>query len=525
MLDLNIPISKQKKLSPAELRMIYKDKNVPELRFNLAEVTQTATKIKYDPSLMVKYKLKPQFSKLIKDVNVVLAEKPNTKYEQLHCVGLNYDLDTLVATLTVKQSYGFSGNLCTEGSYEYVAFWAYVYDQIEQMCFWRYLGTSSVNVHDIEPLPAGGLQYAVYLPVDLESYKDVCGNPKILKIRAILSWNNKPPTNDPNHKPVWGNTVEKLIQIKPVPKPGEQMPFISTVGGMAVSSISGNPDTILTSTIGDGYANGVSVFNGYTALESPFGEVIAIGGHISYPPDDPANDFEKLKYKVQYRKVGKVGWQDITNDFKIWISTFDDGIWSQDPKEQVAKNGYYYYEEDSTPPITHEVEGNVLAKLVSPLPEGDGLYEIRVLLYKLGAPICPGVPPDHICSNVVRIMLDNTRPTAEVFLDAGPCKTFTVGDVITGYFTATDKHFDQYSLIVEPSVADAPTIVPNEGKYPLVSAPGMPSGSSFALTTTKSTTPCGYVIHLHVWDRTIRNNHRPGWYKPDKVGLCLLEET
>jgi hypothetical protein len=179
MLDLNIPISQLKPLAPLELKKLYIGKDVPELRFNVAEIVQTANKIKYNPNLMVNYQLKPQFSQLIENVNVVLAEKPNTKYEELHCVGLNYDLDTLVATLTVKRSCGYSGNLCTQGSYEYVAFWAYVYDQIEQMCAWRYLGTSSVNVHDIEPLPAGGLQYAVFLPVDLSNYKDTCGNRQI----------------------------------------------------------------------------------------------------------------------------------------------------------------------------------------------------------------------------------------------------------------------------------------------------------------------------------------------------------
>nr|AHM02016.1 hypothetical protein MA2307 [uncultured miscellaneous Crenarchaeota group] len=526
VLDLNIPISKPKILTTAELKQIYKGKDVPELRSNLAEIVQTATKIKYNPNLMVNYQLKPQFSKFMKDVKIVLAEKPNTKYEELHCTGLNYDLDTLVATLTVKRSCGYSGNLCTQGSYEYVAFWAYVWDQIEQMCIWRYLGTSSVNVHDIEPMPAGGLQYAVFLPVDLSSYKDKCSKPKILKIRAILSWQTPPPTNNPNYKPVWGNTIEKLIQLKPATPvmPGEQVPFISTVGGMAIASISGNPDTVTSSTIGDGYANGVSVLGGYTALESPFGGVISICGHISNPPDEP-EEFEKLKYKVQFRKNGSTNWQDITNGFKIWISTWNGVSWSMSKKTQVAINGYYMYEEDLTTPVQRFVEGNVLAQLYTPLPDGDGLYEIRVLVFKVGAPPVPGVPANHVSSNIVKITIDNSRPTAEIFLDAGACTKFTVGDVITGYFTATDDHIDHYSLVVEPAVAVAPTVAPSGESYPLLSAPGMPSGSSFALTTTPSTTPCGYVLHLHVWDRAIKNNSRPGNYRGATVGLCLLEKT
>ena len=144
--------------------------------------------MKLDPHLMVKYKLDPKFSKIVENIDFILAEKPNTKYEELHCVGLNYDLDQLVATLTVKLPCGYSGDLCAKGSYEYVAFWAYVWDNIEQNCHWKYLGTSSVNVHDIKNIPPEGLQYAVFLPVDLSGYKDKCSKPKIIKIRAILSW-------------------------------------------------------------------------------------------------------------------------------------------------------------------------------------------------------------------------------------------------------------------------------------------------------------------------------------------------
>ena len=95
MLDFNMPISKTRTLTPVELRQIYKAKDVPELRFNFSKIFQIAEKIKHDPSLMAKYKLDPKFNKLIKDVYGVLAGKPNTKFEELHCVGLNYHLDSL----------------------------------------------------------------------------------------------------------------------------------------------------------------------------------------------------------------------------------------------------------------------------------------------------------------------------------------------------------------------------------------------------------------------------------------------
>jgi hypothetical protein len=523
ILDMDIPVSTIKELQPAELKEIYKGKDIPEHRFNFDELKTIAENVKLDPNLMVKYKLDPKFSAIIKNIGPFLAEKPNTGYEQLHCVGLNYETDTLVATLTVKKPYGYNGDLCAKGSYEYVGFWVYAWDQIEQMCYWKYLGLSSVNVHDIKNIPPEGLQYAVFLPVDLSSLKDKCNKPKIIKIRAILSWQTPPPPGNPNYNPVWGNKIDSLIQIKPGINvgPGEQIPFISVVGGMAIEKISGNSETTIPSTIGDGYANGVN------ALESPFGGVVSICGHISNPPNDPA-DVDKLEYKVQYKKSGDT-WHDITNKFRIYISTWNGVSWSQSHKDQVAVGGYYMYEEDLTPPVQRLIDasdysgGSVLADWHTPVPEGNGLYELRVLLFKPGAPPAPGVPADHVSSNVVKVMIDNTPPKAEISLDAGPCTKYKVGDTITGKFTATDEHIWKYSLAVEPSVANPPTITPGGETYPALPVPGR-TDEIFELVTTNTTTPCGYVIHLYVWDRTIVNNHMQGNRNGATVGLCLLKE-
>lgn len=525
MLDLETPISKKIKHTPLELKKIYEGKDVPELRFNFPAINQKVNQIIKNPALAAKLKLNPKLIQEMKYVDIFFAGKPNTKYEKLNCVGLNYYQDQLVGTLTVKLPYGYNGNLCTQGSYEYVAFWIYVWDQIEQMCLWRYVGTASVNVHDIQNIPPGGLQYAVYLPVDFSMYKDWCVNPKLLKVRAILSWQTPPPPNDPHYNPVWGNRVEAKIQLKPSRPVGtKQIPFISVVGGMAIESISGNPHSVISSAIGSGYANGPSVYGGYNAIESPFGERVVIAGHISNPPDY-SSGATKLRYKAQYRKFGYPTWHDITNGFRIWISTFDGVIWSMTHKDQAAIGGYYTYEEDLTPVVQHFVEGDVLAQWNTRNALSDGLYYIRVLLYSPGAPPIPflGVPADHIPSNWVKVMVDNTTPEAEVSLDVGACAKVEVGDTITGKFTATDLHIWKYSLAIEPTVASPPVISPTYAAYPLLIPPGV-TDEPFTLTTTTSTTPCGYVIKLHVWDRTIRNNHLIGNYKPATVGLCLLEE-
>ncbi|MFX0202747.1 MAG: peptidoglycan-binding protein, partial [Candidatus Hodarchaeota archaeon] len=537
MLNLGMKILEKKTLAASELKEIYEGKDVPEHRFNFSQVFQIAEKIKQDPILKVKYKLAPEFSKALEAVDLVLAEKSSTKYEELKCVGLNYNRDILVATLTVKQPYGYSGNLCTDGSYQYVGFWAYVWDQIEHMCYWKFLGRSKVNVHDIANIPPEGLQYSAYLPVDFSSYREKCSKPKVLKVRAILSWQNPPPSNNPYYEPVWGNRVDALVQIKPgvTPvKPGEQKPFIWAVGGMAVESISGNPHTITSSIIGDGYANGISLGGGFDAKESPFGGIIRISGTITNAPNNPA-EADKLRYKVQYKKMGEAVWHDITKNFRIWIRI--DGIPSGYIDQIADGDGYFKYQKDLNYPIIQEVQDDVLAWWRTPVTEGvggDGLYEVRVLLKQPGAAV-PGCPPDHVCSSIVKVRIDNTSPEAKVSLDSGPCEEFTPGSVITGKFKAKDQHFWKYRLTIwpyPPYTNDKFEHHPLPGfdyiygeipEYPVMPKSGVTAGT-FELDTS-GMKPCGYVIYLYVWDRTIVNNHMKGHQTPDKEGFCLLKKV
>lgn len=518
IIDLDVPISKKYSYTPLELKRIYEDKGVPEHRFDLAKVHQIIVSLKKNPTIKIDYQGLPGYEWLFETEWSLLEEgEYNTTYEELNCLGLEYDRDTLVGTLSVKRPYGYSGNLCSDGSYEHVAFWAYVRDEIEQMCIWKYLGTSKVNVHDIEKLPEGVLTYAVRMPVDLSIYKDKCSKPKILKIRAVLSWKVPPSTDDPFQVPIWGNSIEALVQLKPLSMPGIQKPYIWSVGNMAVESISGNPYTLISSSIGDGYANGLSV-EGWNANESPFGGRIQITGTITGAPDDPL-EANKLLYKIQWRKVGKPAWHDIDDEFRIWIRINDVPSGYID---QVATGGYFKFQKDLTPPHVVEVEDNVLGNWLTPVSEGDGLYELRVLLKKLGAPAVGDVPADHVSSEKIRVRIDNTIPSADVSLDAGPCTLHKVGDTITGKFTATDTHFRRFRLIVEPNIAGKPTLSPTSGSYPTFLGG---TDQPFSLTTTSSTTPCGYVVRLDVWDRTIRYNHLGGNHNKATVGLCLLVET
>lgn len=489
-------------LDPQELKLIYRNKDVSELRFGFSEISQ---KIKGT-------------SEDLKELSITydnyIIDSSNTRYEQLNSVGLNYDLDELAAQVTVKLPYGYSGDLCSKGSMEYVAFWIYIRDQIEGMCRWYYVGTAAVNVHDIGSIPADGLYYALRMPANLNDLKDTCSNPVVLKVRGILSWGTPPSPTNPDYTPVWGNRVERNIQLKPgTYSGGDRVPFISVVGGMAVESISGNLHSVIPSTIGSGYANGPSVYGGYNAKESPFGGTIAICGHISNPPNNPT-EAKKLKYKVQYCKEGLGTWRTLENKFRIWISEWNGVLWTMYHKDQVAASGWYTYEEDIYMPTQKFVEGNVLGQWISATAiDGEGLYRIKIVVYD---------PSDgtYTESNIVKVMIDNTRPTADVTLNAGACSQFFAGNPIDGTFTAWDKHFWRYTLAITP-YSNPPVISPASGTYPVLAAPGV-INQSYSINTN-ATPSCGYVVTIHVWDRTIRNNHMYGNYSNAHVGFCLLE--
>jgi hypothetical protein len=54
---------------------------------------------------------------------------------------------------------GYGGPLCGNGSTEYVAFWIDFNDGNG----FQYMGTATVNVHDLQTIPNEDVQYAVFL--------------------------------------------------------------------------------------------------------------------------------------------------------------------------------------------------------------------------------------------------------------------------------------------------------------------------------------------------------------------------
>lgn len=520
-----------KELSAEELEPLYKEKKIPELRFKLVKIAELAAKVEGKPQLKAEYAKNPEYAGYMKYIDAVLHPEPNVFWEELTCVGFDYTESQLKATMIIKRPYGYCGELCkAKGSYEYVAFWVYVLNPETKVCKWKYCGTSKVNVHDIPSIPKDGLHYAVYKSVDFSSFQEECAHPVILQVRGKLSWNLEPPEKDPNWLPPYGNTVNSYIQVKPGPKiePNEQKPFLWSISRMPVESIHGNVFTTIPSSLGDGYANGPCAGpGGYTALESPFGGRMTISGSISNAPDNPM-ETEKLLYKLQYRKSGAAKWNTISNSFWIWIriNSVPSGHIVQTPDS----DGFYKFQKDigaNSPSV--EVQDDVLGYLFTPVIEGDGLYELQMIVKN---PTTSVETP----SDIIKIMVDNTRPDVDITLNIGACSLFNKGDKISGKFKGTDDHFKVYSLTLEPY---APSPVNSfwhkplamgstydygvSPAYPALTSPGATAGT-FELDTSKASTivQCGYIFKIHVWDRTIVDDHQDGYYNAKPVGFCLL---
>jgi hypothetical protein len=438
-------------------------------------------------------------------VAVLDKTKADVSYEELECLGLEYNLDRLVATFRVKKPTGFSGGLCSKGSLEFVAFWA----DWEDTCDWDYLGTVTINTHDI-PIPAGGLSYSAILPVDLTKVRQPCGGknggPKIARIRAVLSWNSPPSTTDPDALNHWGNRVDAHAQIKPGSIVSGDGPHITIIGGI------GKDDIYL---FGNGMTKSTAVFALYgtsadewgLGRECPFGGKVIIQG----PP------VSGYKYRLWARKFG-----DATSE-QIVKYTFhivnNGGVGSFITPDPVT--GYVVYMNEST---------NFEKTLAYWYSSGDELMEIRVEMATLADVVVDSTP-------WYSIQLDNTGPrrpaslpaseppeiTCEIHIaSGGDCKDFTKGTLITGSFTARDEHFGKYALTTLPSSLSPTSPSPALGNSQTAT---FASGGNVWTLDTTGMTPCGYVILLHVWDRSIVGS-QPGShnYNYYDVGFCLRQK-
>ncbi len=500
-------------LTLAELKQLYHGTDVEDHRFALTDVVKlmsSAGTALITPSQLADLDLENLIAKLF-------PVDGDTSYEEMECVGYDPNNNTLVATIRIKKSAGYNGGLCTAGSREFVTFWA---DVDRNGTFERCLGTTSVTVHDIRNTPKEGLEYAAFLPVNFDALRQPCSaGPRLVPIRAILSWQVPAPCNNPNFVPVWGNREETLILITPGDRTEGTIPFLSAVGNIPEAQIDNN-----------GLAqNAVALQTGALFDDAPFGGRITIAGHISNPSAG-------LRYRIMRKPHGAPDSSYVPMTLEpdplvLTLNTFSGGTWTQDPNFQVHADaqGYYPYEDFSS---NHSIENQTMMIWNSTIAEDGHTYDLRIDLST------DGIPAHDAHSNVVSVLVDNTAPVALLDIDlplggADDCADYALGATITGHYTATDIHFGGFSFVIRPQgPANGHLPIPPAGSRGVIPAPGLsliadPGIVNGAYSLDTGANPamrdCGYSLTLQVSDRTNVNSGQQNNTNEQSVGFCLRE--
>lgn len=481
IIDLKTKIpAKVQTLGAVELAKLYRSKGVPVHRFAFKELkaftssttTLSAEKfleslpgVKFDPGIL----------------DALFPTDGNTSYEELKCIGLDPNSpDTLVGVIQLKLPNGFSGGPCTDGSREYVTWWA---DFDGDGSFETVLGTSDVRVYDLANVPPDGVYVAVRLPVDLNPYRQACAaGPKVVRIRAILSWASPAPGADPNHVPVWGNREETLINIAPVA--GAPAGKIAILGGIPVAHI----DDV------SGLTTPTAVFATNNLPPDSLGRPCPFGLRVTVQGAPLLGH----TYKVEVIPVGGGAPTPVVTDL---ILTRSDGTTFTHTANPITHRFAYV---DFTQNIN-----SVLAQWDS---TGDALWDVILSTYD---------PAGNLTgTDTHRVQLDNTGPLASIEITSGlgDCGKFTVGTLLAGKFVATDDYLSGYSLSVEPNVNPAGVGVPSPNSGLVNTAPA--PGDDWTLDTT-GMRPCGYVVRVVASDRAILNSQSVGHSTPNSAGFCL----
>jgi hypothetical protein len=484
ILDVEAPIqTKAKALSVAELSTLYKEKGVPVHRFAFKELAafaagKTTLSAESFLTLLPGIQIDPGI------VDILFPKTDgDTSFEELTCIGLDPNSpDTLVGVIQVKKSTGYSGGPCTDGSREYVTFWA---DFDGNGNFETCLGTADVRVYDLSNIPGQGVHYAVRLPVDLNPYRQDCHEgPKVVRIRAILSWNVPAPCANPNHVPTWGNREETLINIAP----SAQAPAgkIAVLGGIPVVHI--DDATGLTTPSAVFATNNLPPDS--LGRPCPFAARVTVQGA----------PLLGHRYKVEVTPAGGGAPTPVVTNLVLTRSDGTTHIHQADP----LTHRFDYL------PFTENVN-SVLAQWNS---TGDAQWEVKLSTYDAANNL--------VGTDTHLIQLDNTGPQTSISITTGTgdCGKFDIGTVLSGSFVARDDYLASYSLGVEPAVNPAGVGVPSPSSGLVNTAPA--PGDAWTLDTT-GMQPCGYIVRVVASDRAIVNSQAVGHHASDSAGFCLEE--
>lgn len=534
----------------AQKRALYRKEDVPVHRFAFGEAMQLIqSQADSDVFVLGESKLqayglsKAEVAKLI-DTLTALPTDGNTSFEEMTCIGYRPESSLLEAVIHIKKKSGYSGSLCTDGSREYVAFWG---DFADGNGF-TYLGTTSVPVHDLDTLPPAGVDYAVHLKKDLSKYQVPCqAGARVVRLRAILSWQSPPPPNDPSWVPVWGNREECRIQLHPGLLLGH-IPLIETIGDIE------SPDIDQATALATGPWASTSMPGAPdVAVDAPFSGNLMISGRIGDPPNSFGGGQVPFKYRIEVAPDGTNNWKPLTNDIDIKVTetigsvtSFVDYTLSATDDGDSLGFGWYSYLEDTKGSMQRAVWLDKLAVWQS-LGFAEGVWKMRITAKDPAtSQIYPGV-------QVIRLRLDHTRPSAstgpftdgskvkltlkEAVFNGNPitaveCGKFPVGTVLSGEYevhdpgtTAPEQHFGHLTLSVLGPPGGLPIVSgsnasPNEIVYDGTNTGG--ASGTWELDTA-GMQACGYILRLWARDRTIVSGKVIGHRDMVDLGFCLEE--
>lgn len=463
-------------------------------RFGLADIQAVMQGVSVNQDILVAKAAEWKLAGL--DLSAAIAAldnvSANTSYEELYCLGLDNNTETLAATLRIKRLAGYSGRPCDKGSFEYVAFWA----DWDDKCEFTYLGTVKVNVHDFDPIPSDGLAYTALLKVDLDAHRRNCKEPKIARIRAVLSWNSPPSTTDPDVLNFWGNRVDAHLQINPTGSGTSSTAELRSIGGIAVPHIDA----------GTGLTDATAVFHfNWVPPDSagrpcPFAGIVVITGPT----------VSGMRYGITVENLTTPAPPvPVANTFKVLDSSGT--METTQTASFTPIHSFAYLNTTLNPEL-------ILARWFS---SGDDKWQISLQLYDpfenpIGAPVTHVIQLKNSGLKDLRIHIDPAS--------GGDCNTFHVGDVIDGHFVAIDPYLSGYSLHTEPFPAPAGHLTPTSGAVSTPFAgldPAPPPGGLDWHLDTKDMKPCGYIVRLEASDRAILDSTHVGHTGAAPVGWCL----
>ncbi len=494
--------------SLAELARSYRQANIPSHRFLLPALAPLLTGAApgHQSIAAEATALKNLGVDLSAAAQAVLQSQGNTAFEELTCVGLETDIDTLGAVVRIKRPLGYSGDLCHAGSNEYVAFWA---DWDNSGSFDEYLGTAQVRVHDLDgALPADGVAYSVTLfSPAFSRHLRACNMPIIVRIRGVLSWAVPPSTLDPNAPVVWGNRLDVLVQLRPGTGQG-LMDAIYRVGGVAIPDISTTtflayPSLVLSSVCSQ------------PAMDRPFGDLVTVQGRLYNT--GPAHS---VRYRVRYKPHGDpdvdANWAPVAlaQHYTLIIppSTFI-------PVDQVAGSepglggGWFDYLEDMTvSPPKFEIDARLADWNTGSL---EGEFDLRVEYRRATDPagfylqsqvVTITLHNHNFVSNVVPGTVLDPSLDLDIVILGGDCHAYEQGKPISGAVRVVDPYFWKWTLDVEPAAhVHGEAVTPQCRVYASIADAG-DANASCTIDTSKLD-KCGYALILRGWDRTIRSNN------------------